>query len=143
MQTAINTNDNVNEEQKPQVLVDCYHATVATSMGDKYSEIVLYGHDDGSEELVVYEKGFSDVKEVSHSYPLAEKISDEIMRFVHREKVDTWLKMNYFNPICGANYVIKYYDGNKLVRIPSEKMPADGIKTFYRLCEILRSYISD
>ena len=121
-----------------ELLIDCYSATVATIGGDRYSEIVLNRLPDGSEQLDTYESDFRNT--VHKAFPLDAPISEEAFAVLREEGIDKWLEGEGFPAMCGGVQVIRYRDGENFYRIPNEKFPEGGGRSFNRLSAFLSSH---
>ena len=131
------------EEVEETMLVDYYHAVVATVGGDNSHELVLYEYSDDKLKLSVFDAD-EDSGETRTDYLVPKKVLDECKEVIKRNKFDKWNKKYEDIGMDGAVTVVKYQkDDGSYERISTDRMPDDGIQKMGEIQTVLSKYIKD
>lgn len=115
-------------------LFDYFREVVATVGGDGYDELVLYGRPNGAGLILAKYSKWGDDGERRRLCLVPETVLDDCLEAVARHDMRNW-KDGF--PITGARYVVKFRDGDELIRVSSEAMPEDGMAAFDEIGSIL------
>lgn len=133
-----NTIDTIPEDDGYTLLVDSYKATVATVGGDGYDEYCLY-QKDAIYEIHYFWK-YGNEKEIHQAYKTDKKCADELFDYIEKENIKDYISKSY-PAMCGGILVMKFKDGDSLIRIASDNVPYDKQHIFYDLRSILTKHI--
>lgn len=135
-----NTMDNNTVTESP-LLVDYYHAVVATAGGDRHYELVLSEAMNYNIRLDVY-RGTPGSEETKDSYIVPRESVDKCMEVIRKNKINEWNDRTDTYGITGAVTVVKYRDdyGN-YVRVSTEKMPENGERIMDEVKTVMEQYI--
>lgn len=117
-------------------LFDYFRETVATVGGDGYDELVLYRRPGGDSLILAKYSKWDGGNEHRRLCIVPETVLDGCLEAVVRHDMKNW-KDGF--PITGARYVIKFKEGDNLIRITSDVMPEDGMAAFDEIGSILGS----
>lgn len=129
-----NVIDTIPEDEGFTLLVDSYKATVATVGGNGYDEYCLYQKDDDYE--IHYFLKYENEKEIHQAYRTDKKCRDELFDYIEKENIKDYMNKS-FPSMTGGILVIKFKDGENLIRISSDNVPYDKHQIFYDLRNIL------
>ncbi len=121
------------------LIFDYYEATVATVDGNDSEEFCLYSYTDSQMILAYYNK--PDGSEETMSYCLVPaSVLDDCMSMVKKYKMNKWKDGRGLN---GKRYVVKFPDGDGLMRVSSDDMPENGREAFMAICDVLSLAYAD
>lgn len=115
--------ESILDDKKATLLVDYCKRRVGTVGGNGYTEFVLYKDEDsGIFQIHTYEK-YDWMEEESHkAYKTDEQAAKEITTLIEEKKIHK-LEGKDGIPLCGGSEVLKFWKGNRLVRITSDNLP--------------------
>ena len=143
-QSANGSMDNVPDKEEEIMLIDYYHATVATVGGDGYDEYVLYSYSDTEAKLSVYSKHYDDEKETQTDYIVPYEAVDKCYEVIEQSRFREWEYMDNTYGITGAIVVVKFRgDDGSYIRVSSEDMPDGGREALDSMGGVLSGYIRD
>ena len=116
------------------LLVDSYEATIATVGGDGYNEYCLYQKDDVYE--IHYFRKYEGENETHEAYLTDKKCSDELFAYIEKEKLINYEGLS-FGGMTGGIFVIKFKEGDKMIRISSDNVPYQNHYVFSEIRNIL------
>ena len=123
------TGEFIGVPENATVLIDSFNRITGTIMTQPYSEIVLY-EAEPNDILAVYKNGDTEDETVSRYY-VSKDAYPQILNIILDQQMDTWNDLEDTYPIDGAYYVVRFWDGEKQIRISSEAMPENGMQAFY------------
>ena len=123
------TGEYIGVPENARVLADSFNRITGTPMTQPYSEIVLY-EAEPEDILEVYENGGMEDETVTRYY-VSKDAYPEILNIILGCKMDTWNDLEDTYPIDGCMYAVRFWDGEKQIRVTSDAMPADGMQSFY------------
>lgn len=115
-------------------LFDYFREVVATVGGDGYDELVLYRRTDGDGLILAKYSKWGNGNERRRLCIVPETILNDCLEAIDRHDMKNW-KDGF--PITGARYVVKFREGDNLIRITSDEMPEDGMAAFDEIGNIL------
>lgn len=120
------------------LLVNTCQKTIATVGGDGYSEIVLYlDEKTGQYWLHTYSK-YVYMKEEAHaSYVTTKELADKVFDYIEKNNLVSW-KDNKGFPVCGGDYIIRFKNGDEMIRLDSGKMQ-NNLKAYNEINGMLYS----
>ena len=123
------TGDFIGVPENATVLIDSFNRITGTIMTQPYSEIILY-EAEPNDILEVYENGDMEDETVSRYY-VSKDAYPQILNIILDQQMDTWNDLEDTYPIDGAYYVVRFWDGEKQIRVTSDAMPENGMQAFY------------
>ena len=135
--------ENKKIDAKPgELLVDCYRATVATVGGDGCVEMTLTSSDDPSAVILdVYTKE-ADEEEKHETFTVPYEAASRCFAAIEEEGLAAWHERDDLVSINGAKYVCKFRtESGSYIRVSSEEMPEDGVRSLTRISSILAEYV--
>ena len=127
-------------KEKDQILIDYFDRVIGTEEINPYFEIVIYTYDENNLLLKIFNDGGSEEEKIN-DYLISHDSYYEIYKLIKDNKIDKWNKLKKKYSLNGRIYVLKYFDGNELIRVSSEHMPEDGTKAFNDIYNKLLEYI--
>ena len=121
-----------------EMVFDYFEATVATVGGDGYDEFVLYRRPNGTMLMAKYSK-WGNEKESCRACMVTDSALYDCLEIVDAGKMRKWNGMDGIG-ITGAEYVVRFCEADRLVRVTSGNMPEDGQSVFGRIEQVLRKY---
>ena len=123
------------ELDETKMVFDYFRGTVATADGDGHDEMVLYGRTEGEGLILAnYRKPVGEDEESRRLCIVPESVLEDCMKAVDKYQVRDW---NGSLGLDGGYYVVKFYDGDQMIRKSSDEMPADGMGAFTEIENIL------
>ncbi|MBR4162191.1 MAG: hypothetical protein IKR11_01640 [Solobacterium sp.] len=135
------TNEYIGVPENATVLVDSFNRITGTVMTQPYSEIVLY-EAEPNDILAVYKNGDTEDETVSRYY-VSKDAYPKILKIILDLQMDTWNDLEDTYPIDGAFYVVRFWDGEKQVRVTSDDMPSDGMQAFYTVDNAMYALLNE
>lgn len=123
------TGDFIGVPENATVLIDSFNRITGTIMTQPYSEIILY-EAEPNDILEVYKNGDMEDETVSRYY-VSKDAYPQILNIILDQQMDTWNDLKDTYPIDGAYYVVRFWDGEKQIRVTSDAMPENGMQAFY------------
>ena len=123
------TGDFIGVPENSTVLIDSFNRITGTIMTQPYSEIILY-EAEPNDILEVYKNGDMEDETVSRYY-VSKDAYPQILNIILDQQMDTWNDLEDTYPIDGAYYVVRFWDGEKQIRVTSDAMPENGMQAFY------------
>lgn len=133
-----NVLDTVPEDEGYTLLVDSYEATVATVGGNGHNEYCLYQKDDTYE--IHYFLKYENEKEIHQAYKTNKQCCDELFDYIKKENIKDYMNKSYPG-MTGGILVIKFKDGENLIRLSSDNVPYGKHQIFYDIRNILMKYV--
>lgn len=116
-----------------RMVFDYYEAVTGTDGGDGYVEYVLCRWEEDDLLLARYTKTDGEYEKASACRVPLSYLYD-CLKEVNKAGMRSWKDGN---PLDGMVYVIKFKDGDEVVRITSDDMPEDGIKAFGKIEKVM------
>jgi len=135
------TSEFIGVPENATVLVDSFNRITGTVMIQPYSEIVLY-EAEPNDILEVYKNGDMEDETVSRYY-VSKDAYPKILKIILDLQMDTWNDLEDTYPIDGAFYVVRFWDGEKQVRVTSDDMPSDGMQAFYTVDNAMYALLNE
>ena len=126
-------------EEKKVLLVDYFQRTVGAGEEEPYFEMVVYALDDGSLIMERYADGGTPEQTVT-TYDVPAEVYDRALEIIRKRGLEDWNKLEDYQSLDGVIFVIRYYDGEKQLRVSSEKMPGNGLEAFREIKALLLEY---
>ncbi len=123
------TGDFIGVPENATVLIDSFNRITGTIMTQPYSDIILY-EAEPNDILEVYKNGDMEDETVSRYY-VSKDAYPQILNIILDQQMDTWNDLEDTYPIDGAYYVVRFWDGEKQIRVTSDAMPENGMQAFY------------
>lgn len=123
------TGDFIGVPENATVLIDSFNRITGTIMTQPYSEIILY-EAEPNDILEVYKNGDMEDETVSRYY-VSKDAYPQILNIILDQQMDTWNDLEDTYPIDGAYYVVRFWNGEKQIRVTSDAMPENGMQAFY------------
>ena len=108
--------------------------------GGRYT-LTLSRYPDDKLILDVYAIQLPNGKEVFVRYVVPDEALTECLLLIEERGVKQWNSSPAAGTIEGKVITLEYLDGDKMVRVSSERMPADGEQTLQAIRETLNKYI--
>ena len=121
--------------REERMVFDYYEATVATVGGDGYTEYVLYRWDETDLLLARYSRQGTGTEHIRVCRVPLSYLYDCLIA-VGRTGMRSWKDGV---PMTGMVYVVKFTDGDQVVRISSDNMPEDGKAAFHTVGSVLEN----
>lgn len=125
------------------LLCDCCHKTCGLPTGNRYTEIVLYRDDKGDTYQIHTYAGDERGTTAHKAYYTDKEFVDKVDLLIEEEGI-----IKYKNAtgagMCGAEFIVKFRDGNgELVRISTGNFGNEGIGSYNRISSLLYSGIRE
>ena len=127
-------------ESRLKLLVDCCRKVLATAMGDGHNETVLYlNEDSGNYEIHTYDKT-PGCPEIHHAFLSNKTAYDKVMEKIKETDIASY-ENKQGTVLCGGDYVCKFLDGDRTIRISLSNLPEKEQRILYSIGSLLGSYI--
>ena len=133
------TEENMLPEEKKLLLVDYFQRTVGTGEEEPYFEMVVYALDDGSLIMERYADGGT-LEQTVTTYDVPAEVYERALEIIRKRGLEDWNQLEDYQSLDGVVFVIRYYDGEKHLRVSSGKMPGNGLEAFREIKGLLLEY---
>ena len=108
------------------ILVDYYESTRATVGGDKHLEYVLrMTEEKDTVALEVYRRR-EDEEETCEHYEVPLEVVEQSFAIIDSKKLRSWNDKYNSGGLGGGVVVCRFFDGEKQIRVSTDRMPEDG-----------------
>ena len=122
------------------ILVNYYEATRATVGGDRHLELVLRKTEETDSVVLEVYRGWEDEEEICVCYVVPMEAVERSFQIIKDKKLDKWNEKYHSGGLGGGIVVCRFFDGEKQVRVSTDRMPENGQEILESIGSVIASY---